>query len=336
MGLLDDLGLNAATAGVNSLLSLGTSTIDYNRQKNLMAQQYKYQKDFYDYTYDMESPANQVRRLKEAGLNPALAYGQVQDAGGSAGAMPSASSSKTQSGQVDFLAAKQMDMMQKLNDSEVSKNEAEAEDAKARALEPFMQYLSPEDRNRFAKATLSGQEYQADKLKSEVDLNNQKRDEILQNIKESNARIKNLDQETALAYEQTLNAIQRGNNMTVEYDLLVAQVGKEKAQKAMFYASASMLQAQAELYDEEFTQKKAYRKNGFMYADMKNFSHKLFVEASNAETMTHEQIEKLRAEIQHAKAAAYEAGATSGSALWDIILDIVSLITSKPRKVGYK
>lgn len=99
------IGTNAVSSGVNTLLGLASNQIQFNQQKKIMAKQYQYQKDFYDYTYNLNSPENQVERMKKAGLNPALAHGTVQNAGGITGSMPNAKGPDMKTGQVDFLSA---------------------------------------------------------------------------------------------------------------------------------------------------------------------------------------------------------------------------------------
>ena len=54
----------------------------YQYQSKLMQQQFDLEKQMFDYTSEYNNAANQVQRLKDANLNPNLAYGNGQVAGG--------------------------------------------------------------------------------------------------------------------------------------------------------------------------------------------------------------------------------------------------------------
>lgn len=77
------------------------SKIQEDSNARLMDKGYALQKDMYDYTYDKNKQATQVKNLKEAGLNPALMYGQTGTGvtgavtGSASGAVGGASASGT-------------------------------------------------------------------------------------------------------------------------------------------------------------------------------------------------------------------------------------------------
>lgn len=112
--------------------------------KELMEDSFAYQKNLYDHTYAKNTAQAQVRNLKAAGLNPALAYGLQGAGGGSTTGSGSASvGGGSASGEAEMQTAntaKQGMALQlaklssevKLNESVAEKNEADAEQAKAK------------------------------------------------------------------------------------------------------------------------------------------------------------------------------------------------------------
>lgn len=163
----NNIGAGAISTGVNTLFGLASNQVQYNQQKKLMAKQYQYQKDFYDYTNNLNSPENQVERLKKAGLNPALAHGTVQNVGGTTGSMPNAKGPDLKTGQLDLLRAEELNVLQKNSDSQTEVNNSIIEANKAKAQKDFVaslegvwQYLSPEERKEYAREIADGQFYE--------------------------------------------------------------------------------------------------------------------------------------------------------------------------------
>lgn len=75
----------------------------YEYNKKLMEQSYGLQKDMYDYTFSKNTPAEQMKRLKEAGLNPAL----MQGLGGQSGADTGGGGTSVGGGQASGNAERQ-------------------------------------------------------------------------------------------------------------------------------------------------------------------------------------------------------------------------------------
>lgn len=63
------------SAGTN-IFGIGQARKAYHRSKKLMDKQFGMAKDMYDYQNEYNLPSSQMARLKAAGLNPALMYGQ--------------------------------------------------------------------------------------------------------------------------------------------------------------------------------------------------------------------------------------------------------------------
>lgn len=110
--------------------------------KNIMALQNQYQqqaaeksqqyaKDYWDYT----NTENQVKHLKNAGLNIGLMYGQSGAGGmGASGGAHQASPEQPQGNPVGMaLQVQQLEQQQRMNDAQIALAEAQAEKAKAEA-----------------------------------------------------------------------------------------------------------------------------------------------------------------------------------------------------------
>jgi len=74
---MDPATIQAAGTAVGSLVgSIGSGRKAYHRSKKLMDKQFGMDKSMYDYQNRYNLPSAQMNRLKKAGLNPALMYGQ--------------------------------------------------------------------------------------------------------------------------------------------------------------------------------------------------------------------------------------------------------------------
>ena len=68
--------LGGLASGIGSIFGGGSRRKAYHRSKRLMKYQMGLDKDMFDYQNAYNTPAAQMARLKSAGLNPALMYGQ--------------------------------------------------------------------------------------------------------------------------------------------------------------------------------------------------------------------------------------------------------------------
>lgn len=98
MGFLDKYGGSLVSAGgdlvsgvVNNLFANSAAKKQHVRQKELMELENDYAIDMFNRTNAYNTPSQQMKRLREAGLNPNLMYGNGSNAGGTAD-MPSAPS----------------------------------------------------------------------------------------------------------------------------------------------------------------------------------------------------------------------------------------------------
>lgn len=67
---------NPIGAGISGLFSLAGSAVQYNYSKKLAEQQNQFNIDMWNRQNEYNSPAAQMKRFSEAGLNPNLIYGQ--------------------------------------------------------------------------------------------------------------------------------------------------------------------------------------------------------------------------------------------------------------------
>ena len=151
---ISGLGSSAASAGVGiagNMMSqaLGLSwsprrameeQLKYN--KNIMALQYQYQqqaaaqsqqyaKDYWDYT----NAENQVKHLKNAGLNIGLMYGQSGAGGmGASGGAHQSAPEQPQGNPVGMaIQVQQLEQQERMNNAQIALAEAQAEKARTEA-----------------------------------------------------------------------------------------------------------------------------------------------------------------------------------------------------------
>ena len=100
-------------------------------QQQAAAQSQQYAKDYWDYT----NAENQVRRLKNAGLNIGLMYGQSGAGGmGASGGARQESPEQAQGNPIGMaLQVQQIEQQRRMNDAQISLAEAQAEKAGAEA-----------------------------------------------------------------------------------------------------------------------------------------------------------------------------------------------------------
>lgn len=181
------IGSGLASGLINSIFN-GPGKQLHN-QKKLMNHQAKINKDLFDYQYEKELPSVRRRQLEEAGLNPALMYSGSGVSGMNA-----------QIGHSSGMQAPQLDLMTNSNPlatAQVGNIEA---DTKKKEQE-----TKTEEKNTLLK--------QIEVLQAEYNLDEispARKKQILQEIEESQARVRNLDSDTKLKnQEHTWNSIVR-------------------------------------------------------------------------------------------------------------------------------
>lgn len=183
-------------------------------QKKLMDHQAKINKDLFDYQYEKELPSVRRRQLEEAGLNPALMYSGSGVSGMNA-----------QIGHSSGMQAPQLDLMTNSNPlatAQVGNIEA---DTKKKEQE-----TKTEEKNTLLK--------QIEVLQAEYNLDEispARKKQILQEIEESQARIRNLDKDTDL----------KGSQKTLTDAKLFTELMEQKWKPEQYKADINLKNAQS-------------------------------------------------------------------------------------------
>lgn len=142
MGLSSSGGLGMmdfVVPGLNFILGQIGSELDMGRQRRLMAEQYKYNLEQWNRQNVYDSPAAQMQRFRDAGLNPDLVYGQM---GNGSTMQPSVSEQNVNSSARDYrltaglqarLQMEQYELNRQSVESQVALNESLAEKNRADA-----------------------------------------------------------------------------------------------------------------------------------------------------------------------------------------------------------
>lgn len=133
-GLLMGLIAGTASTAISSLTSAGGQALNnaffgspMSQQKELMDYQYDKQKEFLDYQNEYNTPANQLQRFEEAGVNPNLAMNfGLGSAGNSQYAVPNPNQFRTSA-----------DFQNLMEDSFYKQNQAQLAEAMAKSEDTF-------------------------------------------------------------------------------------------------------------------------------------------------------------------------------------------------------
>lgn len=101
--LLEALGGGVASAGLNFLSQAVTAPLNYKYQKKMMNLQYDLNNKLIDKQNAYNSPANQMKLLKESGLNPYTIVGNLHSQQPSAGSVNQSNFKAFEAPQIDVL-----------------------------------------------------------------------------------------------------------------------------------------------------------------------------------------------------------------------------------------
>lgn len=131
----------------SGLLSWLSSSIGQQKSKGLMNHQFKLNKDMFDYTNEYNLPVHQMERLKQAGLNPNLVYGNgsvAGNVGSSSGVSIANASGPAFPTSSDFLNYYQMDLDRKIKEKQAQQLESIARKNDAETIKIANETVSKE------------------------------------------------------------------------------------------------------------------------------------------------------------------------------------------------
>lgn len=206
------LGLGAA-----SLISNVASQVFSNRANVDLARENRdYNKSMMLYQNDYNSPASQMQRYREAGLNPMLVYGQM---GRSVSAVFSPSSpGQVQAPNVDlasFFEAARLDQQQQVIDADTKLKNAEKELKDEQILtEQVRRYnIVADTDNKTSETSLKQQLYEFNNVVNSIEIDFKKLDyshrKALNPVLELNAMLQNEHIRSQLATEEVARAMQQ-------------------------------------------------------------------------------------------------------------------------------
>lgn len=152
---LAGIGTSFASGILGSVIGNYSANQQYKYQRKLNEQQFDLQKQMFDYTSEYNTPANQVGRLQEAGLNPNLAYGNgASSASGTTGSISGGQAQQGVRGQVDSLQFAQLqNLIANTNRSETQSglDKSQSEYLRSQTIGQLLKNYSENYRNKFIK-----------------------------------------------------------------------------------------------------------------------------------------------------------------------------------------
>lgn len=235
---LPALAVAGIALGAKQLLNFGNSRIGVGQRKELMDYQYNLERSMFDYANNYNLPINQMARLRQAGLNPNLVYGNGSVAGNVAGSTPSISipsvSGPESVGINDAISAYQLGLDTKIKQSQLGNLEAQTNKINAERIRIENETQSKEFYNLLNKAKATGLYYNNDYLRRT--LNDRVEQEALRT--------------TLLKDESVLNGFRIVQEQQ-KIDNLAQELANLKAQEKLTYASVSKVLADANLSSKQ-------------------------------------------------------------------------------------
>ena len=188
-------------------------------QQQAAAQSQQYAKDYWDYT----NAENQVRHLRNAGLNVGLMYGQSGAGGmGASGGAHQASPEQPQSNPVGMaLQVQQIEQQRRMNDAQIALAEAQAEKAKEEAKK-----IGGVDTDK-AIQEIKTMIQQEGWYKTDSDLRMQLKTESSEKVKEIQERVELLkkeqfteEQKAKKFYEEAMTQIEEQKTLAKKWEVL--------------------------------------------------------------------------------------------------------------------
>lgn len=237
------------------LLGAGNSSRNMDKQHkydvDMLNRSVIAQKDLFDYQFDannsFNNPTAQMNRLKDAGLNPNLVYGNGGIAGitdtsmpGSVGAShvglpPDTLSSSFTSAADAFLQAKQIQIQEKQLSNDTLRAYSDVENTNAKTLNEVLNYMRSLDKDtpEWKTANAMAQNLIASANKLDQETETEKRKTL---VEDNNVKISEL---------QIENTKTLGQKLATEIAEIQQKITESKSQTALNYATAELNRALA-------------------------------------------------------------------------------------------
>lgn len=246
---LPALAVAGIALGAKQLLNFGNSRIGVGQSKELMDYQYNLQRSMFDYANNYNKPINQMIRLREAGLNPNLVYGNGSVAGNVAGSAPSISVPSVKGpesvGINDAISAYQLGLDTKIKESQLGNMEAQRLKTNAERIRIENETQSKEFYNLLNNAKATGLYYNndylrrtlTDRVEQEALRTTLLKDESVLNgfryVQEQNKilimdqELKNLQAQEKLTYANVANVLTQANLNRKQAELVAEKIVSE-------------------------------------------------------------------------------------------------------------
>ena len=219
------------------LMSLFSNNIGYQKSKGLMNHQFKLNKDMFDYTNEYNLPVHQMERLKQAGLNPNLVYGNGSVAG-NVGSSSGVSIANFKGPDVptsnDFLNYYQLNLDTKIKEKQAAQLDSIAKKNQAEALKISNETMTKAFYQRLNNLKLDGLSYNNDYLSRTL-----------------NDRIQQQALETSQMLNQDIIQGFQIDQEKVKVDVVKQQLENLKETNKLTHAQVSKVLAEANLTDKQ-------------------------------------------------------------------------------------
>lgn len=275
---LPALAVAGIALGAKQLLNFGNSRLGVGQQKELMDYQYNLERSMFDYANNYNKPINQMIRLREAGLNPNLVYGNGSVAGNVAGSAPSISIPGARGPETvginDAISAYQLGLDTKIKESQLGNLEAQRLKTDAERIRIENETQSKEFYNLLNSAKATGLYYNneylrrtlTDRVEQEALRTTILKDESVLNgfryvqeqnkIKIMDQQLENLKAQEKLTYASVSKVLADANLSAKQAELIVEKIDTQKALTKKEKAEINNLIVQGKTAKLEYVLKK--------------------------------------------------------------------------------
>lgn len=232
------IGINAASAGIGGLIGLAGSYLQHKYNQKLSEQAFNQNVEMWNMQNAYNSPIEQRKRLEQAGLNPALMYGNGGGSTGNANQMPQYQSfgqDITQNLMTGLQMAQVYANVRKTN-AEAQKQELENPYVGATAQAILDNYIANTDLTKEQKEKVLVEQKQLWKSMEKMDID----------IAEANKRIELMNEDIQLRKAQAKTEEERQKLVEAEKQLIVLQQAIAKVNEENARKTGTLIDTQAD------------------------------------------------------------------------------------------